>query len=180
MSPALPPVRTVGLSPISGPISISPSVPGAVSAGGSAGKCKHSALDDASGNDSPSLSFLTSASREKKSRVGGGSAVMNRLNDTLDGLGAHLAKVEQQQQQLAVIQDTSPERRSKAMHKLQKDEPNLDMSRLTALVDLFKCSTEAADTYLALFRDDLRKHWIEKQLTESLGFPPLSPLDMTA
>jgi len=87
---------------------------------------------------------------------------MNCLNDILDRLGAHLAKVEKQQQQLAAIQDTSPEWRLKAMHKLQKDEPNLDMPHLTALVDLFKCSMEAADTYLALFRDDLGKHWIEK------------------
>ena len=117
MSPVLPPIRIIDLSPVSGPISVSPSVPGTVSVS----KCKHSALNDASSNSSLSLSFLTSVSHEKKSRVSGGSAVMNCLNDILDRLGAHLAKVEKQQQQLAAIQDTSPEWRSKAMHKLQKD-----------------------------------------------------------
>jgi hypothetical protein len=97
MSPVLPPIRAVDLSPVSSPISISPSVLSTVSAGGSAGKCKHSALNDASSDSSLSLSFLTSVSHEKKSRVSGGSAVMNCLNDTLDRLGAHLAKVEKQQ-----------------------------------------------------------------------------------
>jgi len=103
---------------------------------------------------------------------------MNCLNETLDGLEAHLVSVSQQQQQLPAIPDSSHEWRVKAMRKIQGDEPNMDIPRLTALVDLFKCSTEAADTYLALFREDIRRCWVEKQLTEALGFPPLSPLDL--
>jgi hypothetical protein len=55
----------------------------------------------------------------------------------------------------------------------------MDPSWLTGLVDLFKCSTEAANTYLALFQEDVQKHWVGKQLTESLGFPPLSLIDMS-
>jgi hypothetical protein len=147
---------------------------------GSGGKRKRSALDDVTGSAdkrSPSLSLFTSVSRDKR-KGGGNSATMNRLNETLDGLGAHLASVSKQQQQLSVIPDNSPERRVQAMKKLQLDEPNMDIPRMTALVDMFRCSTEAADTYLALFREDVRKGWVERQLTGALGFPPLSPLDL--
>jgi hypothetical protein len=174
----MPPTPTGMMMPPSS--SISPSIgsdPSATSAinsdSGSGGKRKRSALDDVNASAS---SFFSSVSREKK-KVSTGAVTMNRLNETLDGLGAHLASVSKQQRQLPAISDDSPQRRVMAMVQLQTDEPNMDIPRLTALVDLFKCSTEAADTYLALFREDVRKGWIQKQLTETLGFPPLSPID---
>ena len=67
--------------------------------------------------------------------------------------------------------DTSPERRAKAMDLLQEQESYLDDDRMVAFIDLFREDTAAADAYLALKRDSLRKKWVEKQLINKLGFP---------
>lgn len=74
--------------------------------------------------------------------------------------------------------NTSPQRKCLAVDKIQKDEPNMDAACITTLVDLFKQDIAAADIYLALFREDVQRYWIEKQLTGSLGFPPLSPMEL--
>jgi hypothetical protein len=69
------------------------------------------------------------------------------------------------------VRDTSPERRQKAMARLQEVETHLDDERLIALIDLFKAETIEADTYMSLQRDALRKKWLQKQLLERCGFP---------
>jgi hypothetical protein len=69
------------------------------------------------------------------------------------------------------VRDTSPERRRKAMTRLQAIETHLDDERLIALIDLFKTETAEADTYMSLQRDALRKKWLQKQLQERCGFP---------
>jgi hypothetical protein len=58
-----------------------------------------SALPDGGANKcGPSLSLFTSVSHEKK--AGGSSALINYLNETLDGLNTHLLSVSKQNQQL--------------------------------------------------------------------------------
>jgi len=139
-------------------------------------KRKRSALDDEQSGSRRS-SLLTSASHERKKRGPSATVALHGLKEGLDLMNDNLSVLVKGVGPPVV--DTSPERRTKAMEKIQKDEPNLDLARLTALVDLFKQDTTAADTYLALFREDVRRYWVEKQLIESLGFPALSPMDLT-
>jgi hypothetical protein len=112
----------------------------------------------------------------KKQRTNANAVLLSGLKEALVGVGADIAVAIKAT--APVVPDDSPARRARAKEKIQADEPNLDPARLYALIDLFSCNTEAADTYLALFREDVRSFWVEKQLTEHLGFPALSPLDM--
>lgn len=75
------------------------------------------------------------------------------------------------------VRDTSPERRQKAMARLQEIETDLDDARLVALIDLFKTNTSEADAYMSLQREGLRKKWVDKQL-ERFGFPAAANDDM--
>jgi len=45
---------------------------------------------------------------------------------------------------------------------------------LVAFLDYFNADTAAADIYLAIKREGLRKAWIQKQLSKELGFPQQS------
>ena len=112
----------------------------------------------------------------KKHRSNPNAVLLSGLKDALVGVGADIAVAIKAA--VPTAPDTSPACRSRAKEKIQQDEPNLDPPRLYALIDLFSCDMEAADMYLTLFREDLQKFWVEKQLTEHMGFPPLSPLDL--
>lgn len=68
--------------------------------------------------------------------------------------------------------DTSPERRAKAMELIQEQESYLSDDCLVAFIDLFRADTAAADAYVALKREGLRKSWVQKQMKD-LGFPAL-------
>ena len=50
---------------------------------------------------------------------------------------------------------------------------NLDDDHMVAFIDLFWVDTASADAYLVIKRESLRRKWVEKQLVEALGFPPL-------
>ena len=69
--------------------------------------------------------------------------------------------------------DTSPEHRAKAMDILQELEDYLDDDCMVALIDLFRADLAAADAYLAIKHYSLQKKWLETQLMDALGFPPL-------
>lgn len=117
-----------------------------------------------------------SSGKRQRSATVNNRVLLTGLKDALQDIGSNIANAIKAAVPANV--DTSPEQRTKAKEKIQNDELNLDAPRLCALVDLFTCDTEAADTYLVLFWEDLRKFWVEKVLTEKLGFPALSPLDM--
>lgn len=68
--------------------------------------------------------------------------------------------------------DTSPERRAKAMHLFQEQESYLSDDCIVAFIDLFRMDTAAADAYIVLKRDGVRKAWVQKQL-KGLGFPAI-------
>jgi len=59
---------------------------------------------------------------------------------------------------------SSPERKMMAMKRAQELESDLDDVWLVALIGLFQTDVSAADAYLVLKRDGLRKVWVESKL----------------
>ena len=55
---------------------------------------------------------------------------------------------------------SSPERKTMAIERAQDLESDLDNIHLVALIGLFQTDVSAADAYLALKRDGLRKVWV--------------------
>ena len=51
------------------------------------------------------------------------------------------------------------------MERAQELETDLDDKRLVALIGLFQTDVSAADAYLVLKRDGLRKVWVESKLS---------------
>ena len=149
-----------------------PSVTGVSSTGTSsmsgAAKRKQSALQ--------ASQSITAASKKQRTSTTGAVA-LNGIKESLDTfnntfnhtLGRNFA-LRQLERDRA---DTSPESRAKAMDNLQEQEIYLDDDRMIAFIDLFRADTAAADAYLAIKREGLRRKWVEKQLKETLGFPPL-------
>jgi hypothetical protein len=64
------------------------------------------------------------------------------------------------------------------MDLLQELESYLYDDCMVAFIDLFKADMAAVDAYLAIKRDSLRKKWVEKQLIDQLGFPPMPADDV--
>lgn len=129
----------------------------------SASKHKQSALQASQSN----------ASVSKKQRTTTGAVALNGIKESLDAFNTTLGRGLVFQQPERGRADTSPERRAKAMGVLQDQERYLDDDRMVAFIDLFRADTAAADAYLAIKRESLRKKWVEKQLTDTLGFPLL-------
>jgi hypothetical protein len=127
-------------------------------------KCKQSALH---------ASQQSNASGGKKQWTTTGAVALNGIKESLDAFNNTLRCSLVMQQPECGRADTSPERRAKAMDVLQEMETYLDDDRLVALIDLFRQDTAAADAYLAIKRDGLRRRWVEKQLIDHLGFPAL-------
>ena len=132
-----------------------------------ASKRKQSALHASQSNTSSS----------KKQRTTTGAVALNGIKESLDAFNSTLGRSLLLQPERA-RSDTSPERRSKAMNLLQELESYLDDDRMVAFIDLFKADTAAADAYLAIKHDSLRKKWVEKQLIDQLGFPPMPASDV--
>lgn len=138
-------------------------------------KRKRSALDDMISDPSGNSEGGGGSSKRSSLRPSGPVA----LNAVAAQLGEFTSRFEKVMapRPAARRTETSPERRMAAIKRLQDLETrNLDINRLVALVDLFKSSTDAAATYLSLDLDILRRSWLEKQLVELLGFPPLASL----
>jgi hypothetical protein len=66
--------------------------------------------------------------------------------------------------------DTSPECQAKAMDLFQEQECYLSDDCMVAFIDLFRVDSAAADAYIALKRNGLRKAWVQRQMKD-LGFP---------
>ena len=58
----------------------------------------------------------------------------------------------------------SPSRKTKAIQRAQDLEEDLDDDRLAALIRVFQADVNAADAYLVIKRDGLRKAWIASTL----------------
>jgi hypothetical protein len=166
--PSSPSLRTGNIFPASHASTSYPSTTGTGTASTSsistAAKRKQSALH---------ASQQSSASGGKKQRTTTGAVALNGIKESLDAFNNTLGRSLVMQQPERGRADTSPERRAKAMDVLQEMETYLDDDRLVAFIDLFRADTAAADAYLAIKRDGLRRRWVEKQLMDHLGFPAL-------
>ena len=136
-------------------------------------KRKRSALDDMISTSGGGTSEGGSNSKRSALKPSGPVA----LNAVAAQLGEFTSRFEKAMapRPAARRTETSPERRMAAIKRLQMLEAEyLDLDRLIALVDYFKSSSDAAATYLSLDLPILRRGWLEKQLTNVLGFPQLS------
>ena len=106
-----------------------------------------------------------------------GAIALNGIKESLDAFNSTLRRSLLLQPERAHA-DTSPERRLKAMDLLQELESYLDDDCMVVFIDLFKADTAAADAYLAIKCDSLRRKWVEKQLIDHLGFPPMPASDI--
>jgi hypothetical protein len=105
----------------------------------------------------PTLSFLA-----RKRQTSGPTALMalsDHLSDFTDAYRAGTA-AEAGSREFA----SSPERKRMAMERVQELESDLDDTCLVALIKLFREDVSAADAYLVLKRDSLRKVWVEAEL----------------
>ena len=86
-------------------------------------------------------------------------ALTDQLSDFTDAFRAGTA-AEMQPHTVA----SSSEQKMRAMEQAQELESELDDTRLVALLGLFQSDVSAADAYLVLKRDGLRKVWVESKL----------------
>jgi hypothetical protein len=59
---------------------------------------------------------------------------------------------------------TTPERKMRAIERAQDIEADLNDEELVSLITVFETDGAAADTYLAIKRETLRKIWVQKKL----------------
>jgi hypothetical protein len=124
------------------------------------------------------LSAVQSTGTSKKQRTNAGASAMDGIKQSLDDFNSTVAKsilVHPERMR----PDTSPERRDRAVRLLKRQEDYLTDDQLIAFFDYFKGDTAAADIYLAIGRESLRKAWVQKQLWKELGFPQPSGASMT-
>lgn len=113
-----------------------------------------------SGASTPTPSTLA-----RKRQTSGTAALMNlsdQLSDFTDAYRAGTA-AEASPRDFA----SSPERKRMAMERAQELESDLDDTRLVALIGLFRKDVSAADAYLVLKREGLRKVWVETELANA-------------
>jgi hypothetical protein len=113
---------------------------------------------------------LLSGSKKQRTTVTGAVA-LNGIKESLDNFNSTMERSLLMQPD-RMRSDTSPERRAKAMELIQEQESYLSDDCLVAFIDLFRADTAAADAYVALKREGLRKSWVQKQMKD-LGFPAL-------
>jgi hypothetical protein len=146
--------------PVIDPLLYTPSVPPL-----SAAKRRFSALDLdlASGTTSSASTPGPAAKRRHLSTVAvapdpGVAALNARLEDFTDAFREATGT------SAAVTEAASPTRRRLAIRSAQVLEVDLSDEQLVALVDLFTKDVSAADAYMELKRDGLRRAWVAKRL----------------
>ncbi len=107
-------------------------------------------------------------------------AAMDRMKGSLDNLSGSIRDMANEHR-LRRLQEHKPQatgetlawslgRRKEAAERLRVTETYLDHDRMVAVLDLVSVDINAADTYMSIQREDYRKAWISKRLTE-YGFP---------
>ncbi|KDR83281.1 hypothetical protein GALMADRAFT_152202 [Galerina marginata CBS 339.88] len=66
------------------------------------------------------------------------------------------------------VRVSSPARKTEAMERVQRLETALSDRCIVALIDLFQADVSAADAYLALTREGVRKVWVEDRIRHLL------------
>ena len=151
------------------PIPWSPSPPRNRSVLQPSHKRSHSAIesstDPSSSATTPSLSrSATTFSKWARKSVGTSSALTG-LTAELSMFGTtFLEGITTATTQLLPSLAPSPSRKTKAIQRAQELEEELDDTRLAALIRIFQSDVYAADAYMVIKRDGLRKAWIESTL----------------
>jgi hypothetical protein len=60
--------------------------------------------------------------------------------------------------------DATPKRKKDAMTRVQELEDDLDDEQLLSIIDIFQADVSAADTYMTLKREGLRKAWVRSKI----------------
>lgn len=131
-------------------------------------KRKHSALDEVSISGGSSYG----SKRSRKSDSSGASA-LHGIKNMMEGISTSMLN--------GTLGPPRHHRRSSSEHRIEatallQEKEDLTVDQMVAFADLFEQNTLKADTYISLVRDDVRKVWVKKQLTD-LGFPIASGSD---
>ena len=164
-----PPPPSSEVSPNKSPNRVSP-LPLAPAAASSTVVSTSTSAASSSKRKQSALSAVLSSGASKKQRTNTGASAMDGIKESLDHFNSTVAKsilVHPER----IRPDTSPERRDRAVRLLEVQEDYLTDDQLIAFFDYFKGDTAAADIYLAISRESLRKAWVQRQLWKELGFP---------
>ncbi|KAH9052227.1 hypothetical protein EDB87DRAFT_1692702 [Lactarius vividus] len=63
--------------------------------------------------------------------------------------------------------DATPKRKKAAMTHVQELEDDLEGEQLLSIIDLFQVDVSAADTYMTLKREGLRKAWVHSKIVQN-------------
>jgi hypothetical protein len=111
---------------------------------------------------------LLLSSKKQRTTVTGAIA-LNSIKESLDSFNSMIEHSLLMQPD-HMCSDTSPECQAKAMDLFQEQEGYLSDECVVAFIDLFRLDSAAADAYIALKHDGLRKVWIQRQMKD-LDFP---------
>ncbi|KAF8223584.1 hypothetical protein L208DRAFT_1411625 [Tricholoma matsutake] len=114
-----------------------------------------------------SASLLTSS--KKQCMAVTGAVALNGIKESLDSFNSTIERSLLMQLD-RMHSDTSPKHRAKAMDLFQEQESYLSDDCMVAFIDLFRVDSAAADAYIALKHNGLRKAWVQRQMKD-LGFP---------
>jgi hypothetical protein len=125
----------------------------------------------------PASTPLTTSSSIKRQRAGVGPAALNSMKESFELFGDKIVGAFDRLHTQRQVQQLQPNEPSDAHEKHVKsraigrmEELELDEAEHVALIDLFATNPDAADTYMSIPRDNIRKAWVRNQLTK-LGFP---------
>jgi hypothetical protein len=127
--------------------------------------CTSTTTSTSSKRKRSALSASLLSSGKKQRTVVTGAVALNGIKESLDSFNNTIERSLLMQPD-RMRSDTSPERRAKAMELFQEQEPELSDDCTVAFIDLFRMDTAAADAYIALKRDGLRKAWIQRQMKD--------------
>ena len=171
------------------PSSPPPALPRAPSMTKTASKKRKEAPSNLPSLTSPSISDLTisslvdsSGSSSKRARVSGPVALhgikeeMSVLNSTLRSAVDHKTRVFEHNTANIANSTTPLDIKKRAEDILQEKEAYLDDDCLLTMFDIFRSDVGAAQTYVGIRRDSLRRRWVKREL-ERLGrlvpdYPP--------
>ena len=169
-NPAVPPPSSVypPSSPISLPLPLHPDPCASINPITSASQSAMTASTSSKRKQSALSALLLLSSKKQRTTVTG-AVTLNGIKESLDNFN-NTIECSLLMQPDHMHSDTSPERWAKAMDLFQEQEYYLSDDCMVAFIDLFRVDSAAADAYIALKRNGLRKAWVQRQM-KNLGFP---------
>ncbi|RPD70630.1 hypothetical protein L226DRAFT_525741 [Lentinus tigrinus ALCF2SS1-7] len=123
--------------------------------------------DDHSGSAThSSISSVTCSwnSTVKKAHTSSGAQALTGMTGQLDNFNDTMHKILTLEQGDA----STPQCKQKAMIQVQQLETDLSDDQLVSLINIFQLQAGAADAYLVLQREGLRKAWVQDKLKQQL------------